>query len=164
MGVHLPVAPELAMFYEKLLSQEGFPYVWPAESNRWSGKGLSGSLFPEGRDCSGTVTWALFEAGYRPDLRAIANTKWMWANWKEALAPLPGDLALYTDAKSGIICHVMTLMVDGRVFGADGAGRECVNPTIAAQKNAKVQWRSSPHYGAGLQLAGFRMNPLRRAP
>jgi cell wall-associated NlpC family hydrolase len=162
MGVRIPVAPELALFYKTLLSQEGFPYVWPVEANRWSGKGLPSSLFPNGRDCSGTVTWALHEAGYRPDLRAVANTRWMWANWKEALTPLPGDFALYRDAKTSVICHVMTLMEDGRVFGADGAGSNCTTPEVAARLNAKVQWRSGPHYGAGLKLAGFRTNPLRR--
>ncbi len=160
--VCIPVAPELKLFYAELLKQEGFPYVWPSEANRWSGKGLPNSMYPTGRDCSGTVTSALFNANYRPDLRAIANTRWMWANWKEAPNPLPGDLALYADMKTNVICHVMTLMEDGRVFGADGAGSECYSPEIAKKKNAKVQWRSSPHYGAQLKLMGFRINPLRK--
>lgn len=159
--VCIPIAPELKLFYEKLLSQEGFPYVWPAETNRWSGKGLPGSKFPNGRDCSGTVTWALHEAGYRPDLRAIASTKWMWANWKDATSPLPGDLVLYRD-RNKVICHVMTLMEDGRVFGADGAGSNCTDPSTAAQLGAKVQWRSDIHYYGAGSVAGFRVNPLRR--
>jgi cell wall-associated NlpC family hydrolase len=135
MSVCLPIAPELKLFYEKLLSQEGFPYVWPVENNKWSGKGLPGCTFPKGRDCSGTVTWALFEAGYRPDLRAVANTKWMWASWKLAVNPLPGDFVLYANRK-GVIEHVMTYMEDGRVFGADGAGSNCQDPETAAKLNA----------------------------
>lgn len=160
--VTLPVAPELALFYAKLLAQEGFPYTWPGEANRWSGKGLPGSIYPTGRDCSGTVTWALYEAGYRPDLRATCNTRAMWANWREAPNPLPGDVVLYANAKSGIIEHVMTLMADGRVFGADGAGSNCPDPQTAAKLGAKVQWRSGIHYRGVVK--GFRMNPLRRMP
>lgn len=166
MGVCLPIAPELKLFYEKLLSQEGFPYVWPTAENRWSGKGFPTSLYPEGRDCSGTITWALWAAGLQPDMRSTMNSGAMWARWDPAVDPLPGDFVLYyNNPPAGApkrIVHVMTLMEDGRVFGADGAGSNCTNPDTAKQLNAKVQWRTGPHYYRTGILAGFRRNPLRR--
>lgn len=157
----LAITPELREYVAQLIAQQNFPYVWPTEANRYSGKGLPGCLYPNGRDCSGTVTYALFKAGWR-DERAVTNTGVMWSRWKPCTREeaLPGDLVLYSNRITGKIEHVMTLMDDGRVYGADGAGSNCPDPNTAARLDAKVRYRSGIDYRA--VVSGFRRNPLRR--
>lgn len=155
------VTTELRAFYRALLAQHGFPYVWPTASNRYSGKGLEGCLFPDGRDCSGAVTYALRRGGFE-DVRATCNTAVMWSTWAPVNSEnaLPGDVVLYANRKTGKVEHVMTLCEDGRVFGADGAGSNCTDPSIAVRLGASVRFRDRIDYrGAPM---GFRVNPLRR--
>lgn len=156
--VCLPVAPELAEFYRQLLSQEGWPYTWPVEANGYSGKGLEDCKYPNGRDCSGAVTWALWKAG-GPDWRALKSTRHLWSELREVsqASALPGDLVLYADG-NGRINHVMVLTEDGRVFGADGPGPSCLTPTDAERLNAKVRFKPFTYR----KPAGFRVNPLRK--
>lgn len=157
-GICLPVAPELAAFYAHLLSQEGWPYIWPVEANGYSGKGLEGSKYPLGRDCSGAVTWAIWMAG-GPDWRALKSTRHLWGELHEVgqAQALPGDFALYADV-AGRINHVMTLTEDGRVFGADGPGPSCLTPADGERLDAKVRFRPFTYR----KPAGFRVNPLRK--
>lgn len=157
-GLCLPVAPELAVFYRHLLSQEGFPYTWPVEANGYSGKGLPSSMFPDGRDCSGCFTWALWKAG-GPDWRGIKSTRHLWSELRsvEEEQALPGDLVLYRNEKAGHINHVMTLTEDGRCFGATGAGSNCLTPDDSRRLNACVRFEPI-HYR---RPAGFRVHPLR---
>lgn len=154
------IAPELAAFYRHLLSQAGWPYVWPTEANRYSGKGLKGCLYPEGRDCSGTVTWALWQAGHE-DLRSDWNTRRMFASWQpvDEREAQPGDFVFYANRRD-VIEHVMTLTEDGRAFGATGAGSNCTTPELARQLGASVRYERI-HYRP---VAGFRRNPLRKSP
>lgn len=153
-----PIAPELANFYRHLLSQEGFPYTWPVEANRYSGKGLPDSMYPDGRDCSGAVTWALWKAG-AADWRGIKSTRHLFAELRsvELEQALPGDLVLYRDERAGHINHVMTLTEDGRVFGADGPGPSCLTPDDARRLDAFVRFKPFTYR----KPAGFRVNPLR---
>lgn len=153
-----PVTREVATFYKHLLSQEGFPYTWPVESNGYSGKGLPNSKYPDGRDCSGAVTWALWKAGHA-DWRGIKSTRHLFAELRgvELEHARPGDFALYRDERAGHVNHIMVLTEDGRVFGADGPGPSCLTPDDAERLNARVRYRPFTYR----KPAGFRINPLR---
>jgi hypothetical protein len=145
----------VALYLLELVKVEGYPYCWPVPENNFSGKGLPGSKFLNTRDCSGTVTAAILAAG-GPDLRAEWNADRMWREWMPTDKPEPGDLAFYGALR---ISHVMSLMPDGRVFGACGGDSRTVSPAIAAETGACVKYRSAPGYRR--DFAGFRVNPLR---
>ncbi len=139
-----------------LLKQEGFPYIWPCEANGWSAKGRLGCDYPDGRDCSGAVTWALWKAGY-PDVRANTSAQKMWTEWRRTDSPEAGDLILYGRDKHA--SHVMTLLADGTVFGATGGNSDTTTPAQAFKHGACVQHRPSPEYRP--DRVGAVVNPLR---
>ncbi len=152
----MSIPAPIAAYLEALRAQEGYPYTWPTPENYYSGKGLSGCLYPTGRDCSGAVTFAIHAAG-GPDLRSDHSSRTLWKELMATDAPLPGDLVFYGQA--GIPGHVMTLMDDGRVLGATGGNRLTTSPTLAKPIGACVRYRSGPNYRT--DKLGFRVNPLR---
>lgn len=141
-------------FVKALVDQMGLPYLW-------DGKGLPGEPY-RGRDCSGCVTSALFEAG-GPDWRASHNCQRLWA---ELPAPLDGftqvgDLALYGTPDR--IHHVMALLYDDDnggdlvVIGSAGGDHTTTTQAEALRRGARVQvWGS--HLDMN-DFAGFRTIP-----
>jgi hypothetical protein len=160
-------SPELVPFLTTLRNQAGFPYVWPTEENAYSGKGLPGCLYPHGRDCSGTVSFALNACGFH-----LEGGRGMWsANryYETAVAegrviehPHIGDQVVYVSPSTGKAIHIETVMEDGRFFGAIGAGSNCTTPEKAKELGACVKYREHP-YPEAHGRAVFLRNPLRAA-
>lgn len=146
----------LDRFLGRLVAQENFPYVWPDEANHWSGKGLAHCLYPTGRDCSGTTTFPLWEVAPELDRRATYSADRIWREYPGTKTPQAGDHALY--GANGKVTHIMTLMPDGRVFGACGGGSGTLHPTPGAY----VMYRQGPFYRK--DCVGFVVNPLRVLP
>lgn len=159
-GAYVP--EPIRAYLNCLLNQQGFPYTWPTEQNRYSGKGLPGCLYPLGRDCSGTVSFALRGAGDLIDRRADWNAEKYATECAKTDAPEAGDLVVYV-SPLGRAVHIETVMEDGRFYGAIGAGSECTSPVIAMSRKppACVQYRERP-YPLAHGRAEFRVNPLRK--
>lgn len=125
------------LYMRAILSMEGVPYVW-------------GGKYPHpGLDCSGLVTLGLYLAG-GCDTRRTVNTDTMWSTWQKVLEgdAKPGDLCIYgyNPDNPWDVAHVMTLMEDGRVYGACGGDRSTITPELARRRSAKVQYRAEVRY------------------
>lgn len=133
-------------YLEVIKSFEGQDYCWPTAENKWSGKGYETSLYPNTKDCSGTVTAGLFGASDgQLDMRNTHNAQALSELGEDADGgPVEGDLAFY--GKDGHITHVMTVVSDGRVFGASGGDSRTTTPEIAKKMNANVRYQSSVLY------------------
>jgi hypothetical protein len=158
-------APELQPYLAGLRSQRNFPYVWPTPENRYSGKGLPGCMFPIGRDCSGTVEFALRGAGWNPEGVRRGDCSGHW-QYERALAegrvterPQIGDLVVYVSPQ-GHGVHIESILEDGSFYGAIGAGSNCTTPEKAKELDARVKVREHP-YPEAHGRAVFIRNPLR---
>lgn len=113
-------------FLHEVLRLVGTPYLW-------------GGKTPQGLDCSGLVTYALWRAG-GPDWRQTHGS----ANLREACAkpegpPRPGALAFYPR-------HVMVHVGLGVVVGACGGDSRTTNLAIAERKGARVMSKATHVY------------------
>lgn len=140
-------------------AQLGLPYVWPSERNHYSGKGLVGCLFPEGRDCSGLVSVSLGAAGDLTDRRAMWSAQRYANELEHTDLPQIGDLVVY-GAGWGHVTHIEVYMGPDRYLGAIGGNGDTETPEIARRKNACVKFRQSKRP----DLLGFLVNPLRGEP
>lgn len=156
-----PLEYEVAAFLNALLNQHGCPYVWPTEANRYSGKGLPGCLYPLGRDCSGTISFALRAAGDGIDRRADWNAEKYRAELAVTEHPRVGDLVVYV-SPHGRGVHIEAITRDGRLFGALHGDAECTSPEKAMKRKPKacVEYRLTP-YPEAHGKAVFLRNPLR---
>lgn len=157
MTVALVLQPEIQAFLNCMRMQSGFPYTWPTEENRYSGKGLPGCLYPHGRDCSGSISFALRGAGDATDRRADWNAHRYYSELEKTDRPEAGDLVVYVRNGHGV--HIEAVMEDGRYYGAIGGDEGCTSPELAKQRDARVKYRESP-YRRGEPV--FLVNPLRK--
>jgi cell wall-associated NlpC family hydrolase len=129
------------------LGHAGKPYVW-------------GRKGPEEFDCSGLVTYSLWEAG-GPDWRfSGGDCAHLWAKLDEYVPEAPvlgavvvpvGMLAFYGPPHHP--SHVMVQAHEGKVFGATGGGRQTVRP----EAGACVQYKPTLLYRPDLR--GYRQLP-----
>lgn len=133
-------------FLQALLAQTGLLY-------QWGGKGFAGDY---GRDCSGTVTSAIYVTG-GPDLRDTKNAQGLF----DASVPVnntkPGVCAFYgTDAQH--VDHVMSCVDETtQVFGAHGGGHLTTSQEVAKAMHAQVGFVSDAHYRP--DFLGYRRLP-----
>jgi hypothetical protein len=150
---------ELNDFIDFVLSKEGCDYVWPLPENNYSGKDLKIAKYQNVYDCSGLVTSAIYHATRgRVDWRSAKNAQALFDSCKdlERSGQRP-CLAFYGVAKN-MIEHVVVVLPDGRIIGANGGGRWCSSPDKAKEKGARVRFYSSPNYRKDLK--GFKQIPL----
>lgn len=128
--------------------QIGKPSLWGAKT---------GDAF----DCSGLVTWLLWQIG-GPDLRATHNTDRLWAELDVVPGgPQPGDFVFYRPEKprdENDMEHVAILLEGGLVLTADGASSRIHTLEAAKEAHAIVRIRGDVNYRK--RLAGFRSFPL----
>jgi cell wall-associated NlpC family hydrolase len=108
----------------------GLPYIW-------GGKNVNKD---RGLDCSGLVENALQYFRLNPPLEMnAAQMCKFYSDWaKASCAPQFGALAFFgKDADS--IEHVAICLNETQMLEAAHGDHTCVNPTIAAQRGAKVQ-------------------------
>lgn len=126
-------------FLAAALRHVGCPYIW-------------GSRGPESFDCSGLITYALWECG-GPDWRKSHNAERLFRELEPMLLEVRdiGEMRIPVDAPAGSLAfygppggvnHVMLAVGDGRVFGACGGGSGTTTP----QRGACVQYRPSARY------------------
>ena len=127
-------AADVGLYLSLLRDSEGTPYVYGA-------KGLPGQV---GLDCSGTVSDALWDAHDDVDRRRNWNAHRYWSDLPRTTEPKAGDLCLYGSAERAN--HIMTLMPDGRVFGACGGDSTTTSVAEAHRVGAAVRFRSGPAY------------------
>lgn len=142
------IPPRRLDYVNACIAKLGRPYIW-------NGKG------PYSFDCSGLVTYVLFELG-GPDWRATHNSQRLANELPHVNHPSPGDLCLYGKSWQ-LVNHVM-VWVDGRVIGASGGNSRTVTREIALQMNACVRWKPKPGYArfkdGSTDFLGFRGMPL----
>ena len=134
-------------YLEAIKSFEGEYYCWPTSENKYSGKGFLYSIYINTKDCSGTVTAGLYRAsGGTVDLRPTHNANALMGLCAEVAsdATRAGDLVFYGSGSRAT--HVMTVMGDGRVYGASGGDSRTVSPTIAKAMNATVRYQKDYKY------------------
>jgi cell wall-associated NlpC family hydrolase len=129
------------------LGHAGAPYLW-------------GHKGPDAFDCSGLVTYSLWEAG-GPDWRFTeGDCAHLWGRLEAYLPPEPvagvaevpvGMLAFYGPPHRAD--HVMVSAPSGQVFGATGGGRQ----TVRKEPGACVQYK--PHLLYRPDFKGWRQLP-----
>ena len=128
-------------FLNEVLRLIGAPYIWGGKS-------------PQGIDCSGVVTYALYKAG-GPDWRAMWNTEKLWGEGRmvDSIDKLPpGGLVFYPG-------HVMVHVALGIVVGACNGDSSTTTLEHAARMDARVKVRGTFLYRQDVR--GFRVLPLR---
>lgn len=150
----------LSKFFQALSDRIGCLYIWPHESNNYSGKDLSYSKYKHVYDCSGLVTSSLFEAtGGAVDWRANHNAQSLFGQCRRIKLQdaIQGDLGFYGPSLSKIN-HVVVYLglkasklgdnfVDNKhVVSASGGTSRTVKPEIAMANNAYVRQESSLIY------------------
>ena len=138
-------------FLAVVAAQEGLPYVWAGKGEYIAGK--RHDFVTQGRrlvfDCSGLITWALRQCGWKSPREFSSNG--MWMHWRRTDKPQVGDFIIY--GKPQLASHVEVLMPDGRCFGAIGGNSKTVKPT----PGAFVQYRKKKRE----DVLGYLINPLR---
>jgi murein DD-endopeptidase len=133
----------------------GAPYVWQGKGRSlWHPvKGLVPHNFdvPLVFDCSGLVTWGLYEAGWK-DWRASHSAETLRTELQRIDEPEAGDLVLY--GSPGHATHVETVMPDGSLYGAIGGGPQTTKPD---PERARVRFRTKSRPDS----LGYYRNPLR---
>jgi cell wall-associated NlpC family hydrolase len=140
-------------FIDECLKRNGCWYVWPAKSNRYSGKDLDNALFPNTYDCSGLVTSSLFSA-IKLDYRATKNAQ-MLCNDCDAVNLddiKPGDLIFY-GASPSHVSHVMVYIGVTNtahwyrpIYGSSGGDSRTISVEEAKIRNAKVRSYKNINY------------------
>ena len=120
-------------FIASVLSKNDCYYVWPDESNNYSGKDLKGAKYPRTYDCSGLVTSSLYDAT-GIDKRATWNAQKLMEHCGLVDSPLPGDLCFYGPSRT-LITHVMVYIGKSQegfkgktVIGASGGDSRNLTP------------------------------------
>jgi len=141
-----------ADFIARALELIGTPY-------RWGGKDPATGL-----DCSGFITFALWQATGK-DFRETHNTDRMWWEWAPARFPRAGDLAFFGGTGPNDVDHVMMVLpLDGDVelpellVGACGGDRTTTTVREAIRRKACVQVRQGTSYRPDFR--GYRQVPL----
>ncbi len=116
----------------------GTPYIY-------GGKTHDGGL-----DCSGLVTWSLWQAG-GPDVRHTHNTERLMDELEPVPYLLPGHLVFYKR-------HVVVHIAGGLVCGANGGNRETLTVEIARARAARVKLERRFDYRD--DILGFRAIPF----
>ena len=147
MSALVPRAAFFRRILEALTARPG--YVW-------GGRSL------QGMDCSGLVTWALYEAsGHAIDWRQTHNTDALWKLPRVAPgSELAGDVALYFGANSTgpeDVSHTMVLVGFGLVSGMAWGGPGDVDGATSRAAGKVIQVRDI-HYRD--DLAGIVRLPL----
>jgi len=112
----------------------GRPYLWPHESNNWTGK----KYFDAGLDCSGAVSLALKELGLIPE-KVTMNCGMLWGYFigKRTSEPQKGFLVFYgTPEKPS---HIMMCLSDTHCIGAAGGSSLCIDIQISKRADARVK-------------------------
>lgn len=146
IGFPSQVADRRIEFLVRVHDQMGKPYVWGAKG-------------PEEFDCSGLVTWALYDLGIC-DWRNDHNAQTLYGCLPHTDTPRPGDLAFYGTGRTGI-SHVMVVWgggPDGSVIGASGGNHDVTSVEIAQKKGARVQIKHSAHYRP--DFVGYAVPPI----
>lgn len=123
---------------------------------QWGGKSLAGM------DCSGLVTWALYEAsGHAIDWRNTHNTDLLWTSCPrvpEAEA-LPCDVALYFGGSTGPddVSHAMVEVGFGLVAGMAWGGPGDLDGAVSKAAGKVIQVRDRRYRS---DLAGIIRLPL----
>lgn len=144
-------------------AQIGLPFLHPSEENEFSGSGLIGCRYPEGRSSAGFVSVSLLAAGDVIDRRKMWNVHRYWMECQRVLCPQPGDFAIY--GKDG---HATRMMVVCRQAGVDllvGAINDdegIVTPGMAEANEARVAIVHAADFTT--DLMGYVANPLRLEP
>lgn len=124
----------LEAFLQEALWLLGTPYIW-------------GGKTPEpGLDCSGLVTYALWQAG-GPDLRQTHGTERLLDELEPVPVLTPGDLVCYRR-------HVVIHIASGLVIGANGGNATTATVAAARQRGARVKLERRWDYRA--DVLGFR--------
>ena len=140
-------------FLELVLAQRGAPYIWGGKGETVKGErhnyrnaaGQPQLVF----DCSGLITWALRQAGWKPV--GEYNAHRMWKNFPRVDKPQAGDIICYgTPEKAN---HVEVMLADGRAFGSIGGDSRTTAPT----PGKGVAYRTRPRR----DVLGYVRNPLR---
>jgi murein DD-endopeptidase len=125
-----------------IVDQVGQPVLWGARG-------------PTVFDCSGLVTWALFEAG-GPDWRRTHTAQRLAGELPSTMPPLPGDLAVYGGGQLAVI-HVAVVLAGGHVVTASGARSAIVTLADAIASGAQVRMRQLEEYSRRRKdLVGYR--------
>lgn len=141
-----PLADRRLEFLTKIHEQIGKPYVWGAKG-------------PDAFDCSGLVTWALWDIGIC-DWRDNHNAQTLYGCLPHTADPRPGDLAFYGTGRFGI-SHVMVVWGGGPlgpVVGASGGNHDITSVDLARAKGARVQMKPSVKYRP--DLVGYATPPI----
>ncbi len=123
----------------------------------WGGKSL------QGMDCSGLVTWALYEAsGHALDWRNTHNTDLLWTACPHVseIESQAGDVALYFGEHSkgaDDVSHAMALVGFGLVAGMAWGGPSDVDATASRAAGKVIQVRDLKYRS---DLAGIVRLPL----
>jgi len=152
---------ENVAFLKEVASRIGSLYIWPSQSNGYSGKDLAGAKFPKTYDCSGLVTASLYAAtNGRIDKRSTWNSSALMRNCLAVEKPQAGDLAFYGPSP-GMVTHVMVYLGSSRaketkavygfpeawvVAGSSGGDSSTTDIDAAKKRDAKVTGYKSYKY------------------
>lgn len=142
-------------FLQAAFKRLGCYYVWPDQSNGYSGKDLSGAKYQNVYDCSGFITSSLYQAT-GIDHRATWNAMRLMKNCQRIEDPQPGDLCFYGSSRNKVT-HVMLYIGNSKkrpqsipnnytCMGASGGWSQTLTPQIAKAKDAKVKAYKSHMY------------------
>ena len=131
-----------AAFYRRILEA-----IAARPGYQWGGKSL------QGLDCSGLVTWALYEAsGHAIDWRNTHNTDLLWTSCPRVSVPQAGDVALYAGTKprnADDVEHAMVHAGFGLVVGMAWGGSADTD-ALASRAVGKVLQIRDVGYRTGL--------------